>query len=85
MEGRGLDNHLDVNDDKKGVFMGHLEAFVLDCWEDGNVMGRRDCGFSLNTLTDASMGNDGKMPGRAGNVSLVSRERSLLDFDLRKF
>lgn len=27
--------------DKEEVFMGHLEAFVLDNWEDGNVMGRR--------------------------------------------
>lgn len=51
VEGRGLDNQLDVNDDKEGVFRDHLEAFVLDYREDGDVMGRRDCGFSLNALT----------------------------------
>lgn len=51
VEGKGLENQLDVNDDKERVFMGHLEAFVLVNWEDGNVMGRRDCGFSLNELT----------------------------------
>lgn len=46
---------------KEGVSVDRLEAFGLGYWEAGNVMGRRDHGFSLDMLSLTSVGNFGKV------------------------
>lgn len=74
MESRGLDNQLHMKDDKEAVSMGHMMAFGLGYQGGWECDGKERSWIQFERAEfDVSMGNYGKMPGRAGNVSLTSK------------